>query len=54
MAMAGEVDATVWRVSSFDEQVALTLAAGKTLARRVVVVPTRLLPRRTTGRVEPD
>jgi DNA-binding LacI/PurR family transcriptional regulator len=33
---------------------ALTLAAGKTLARRVVVVPTRLLPRRTTGRVEPD
>lgn len=32
---------------------ALTLAAGGTLAKRVVVVPTRLLPRRTTGRVEP-
>ena len=33
---------------------ALALAAGKPLARRAVVVPTRLLPRRTTGRVESD
>jgi LacI family transcriptional regulator, repressor for deo operon, udp, cdd, tsx, nupC, and nupG len=32
---------------------ALTLAAGESLPKRAVVVPTRLLPRRTTGRVEP-
>lgn len=34
-------------------EMALTLAAGRPLTRRVVAVPTRLLPRRTTGRVEP-
>jgi len=32
---------------------ALTLAAGGSLPKRAVAVPTRLLPRRTTGRVEP-
>jgi LacI family transcriptional regulator, repressor for deo operon, udp, cdd, tsx, nupC, and nupG len=33
---------------------ASALATGRPVARRTVVVPTRLLPRRTTGRVEPD
>ena len=32
---------------------ALTLAAGLPLSKRAVLVPTRLVPRRTTGRVEP-
>jgi DNA-binding LacI/PurR family transcriptional regulator len=33
---------------------ASALATGRAVPRRTVVVPTRLLPRRTTGRVEPD
>ena len=42
-------------VAALGEQaaaMALTLAAGEPLPRRAVVVPTRLLPRRTTGRVD--
>lgn len=35
-------------------EMALTLAAGAALPRRSIVLPTRLLPRRTTGRVRPD
>jgi LacI family repressor for deo operon, udp, cdd, tsx, nupC, and nupG len=34
-------------------EMALTLAAGRSPRRRVVAVPTRVLPRRTTGRNDP-
>jgi LacI family transcriptional regulator, repressor for deo operon, udp, cdd, tsx, nupC, and nupG len=33
---------------------ALTLSAGRSLRRRAVAVPTRVLPRRTTARVDPN